>query len=43
MTIKVIYNSGDSYIITIPNESYADNIACVFDSIHTDCEWEVQE
>ena len=36
MTIKTTYNSGDSYIITIPNESYAD-------SIHTDREREVRE
>lgn len=36
MTIKITYNSGDSYITTIPNESYAD-------SIHTNCEREVQE
>ena len=43
MTIKITYNSGDSYITTIPNESYADSIACVLDSIHTDCEREVQE
>lgn len=27
MTIKITYNSGDSYMITIPNESYADSIA----------------
>ena len=37
MTIKITYNSGDSYITTIPNESYADSIACILDSIHTDC------
>lgn len=43
MNIKITYNSGDSYIINISNESYADSIACVLDSIHTDYEREVQE
>ena len=43
MTIKITYNSGDSYMITISNESYADSIACILDSIHTDREREVRE
>ena len=43
MTIKITYNNGDSYITTIPNESYMDTIACILDSIHTDCKREVQE
>ena len=43
MTIKITYNNGDSYITTIPNESYADNIACILDSIHTNCKREVQD
>lgn len=43
MTIKITYNSGYSYIITIPNKSYADSIACILDSIHTNCEWEAQD
>lgn len=43
MTIKITYNSGDSYITTISNESYADSIACILDSIHTVCEREAQE
>jgi len=43
MTISIKYNSGGSYRVTISNESYADCIACVLDSIHTDCELEVQE